>query len=41
MVNEKVYKMFFVGNCSSFRTVTILPGDLVVAGCFCFFGGFI
>ena len=41
MVNEKVYKVSFVGDVSSSRTVMILPGDLAVAGCFYFFGGFI
>lgn len=37
---EKIYKDGCLESYNSFRTVMIFPGDLVVAGCFNFSGGF-
>ncbi len=35
-----IYKHEDIINISSFRTVSMIPGNQSVAGCFCFFGGF-
>ena len=37
---RKIYKVPKVVSVSSLRIVNMLPGDLVVAGCFIFCGGF-
>jgi len=37
---RNIYKVGNIINISSFRTVSMIPGNQSVAGCFCFFGGF-
>ncbi len=37
MLNNKLYKVRKTLFNSNFRIVNMLPGDLVVAGCFLFF----
>ncbi|MFC1666159.1 hypothetical protein ACFLZF_00385 [Nanoarchaeota archaeon] len=37
--NNKFYKVNDINKISNSRIVSMIPGDLLVAGCFNFFGG--
>jgi len=38
--NEKIYKEIILNKVSNLRIVSMIPGDLSVAGCFIFLGAY-